>query len=278
MNEWKVIPTHIGFYNSCANCLRLVDFLYSKLDLSSEHYLKGIQVSCEANKPDILKYLVDKHMVEINISFVIEMYQTMCKTGYIEIILLFFHMFPVELLIYDNCAYTNACKNNHVDILELIDKTINIFKKDYIFDICDEIFIQICCRNHIHVLQYLLANGYIFKFQHSHYVFNFICSKNYVEIAKIFVAKCTDTYSIEINDKNEIIKYDILQLLPMSSSTINVNEVEQCSICHDNNSNIITECDHQFCYQCLNAWFNKHQSCPYCRNPFESCNKIEQNL
>lgn len=275
MNEWKVIPTHIGFYNSCSNCITTVDFLYNKLTISNEHFLKGLKVSCEANKLEILKYLLDKQQFNIDMSVIIDLYRIMCKIGHIEIILLFFERIPVELLIYDKVAYNNACKSGYLNIVKLIDENIGT---QNMFDIYVDTFTKICCRNHINVLQYLLEKGYTFSFSDFHFLFIQSCKKKYFEIAKIFVDMCPEIYSIELNKDNEVINYSILQLLHMAKSIVHVDEITTCSICHENDSNIITECDHQFCYNCLNTWFNNHQSCPYCRTLFESCNKIEIDL
>ena len=49
-----------------------------------------------------------------------------------------------------------------------------------------------------------------------------------------------------------------------------------CSICLSNLSNLsndycITNCNHKYCYKCLNEWFNqKKVSCPMCRTNIES--------
>lgn len=278
MNEWKVIPTYIGFFNSCTNCIKIVDFLYNKLIISNEHCLKGIQISCEANKPEIAKYLLNKYTKQINKNFIANLCITVCKVGHIEILLLLFDRFPIDFLTY-NLPYNCACKRGHLNILKFIDERIIKSKDNQMFDpiINDETFEKICCRNHVNVLQYLLEKYYTFNFC-NHYLFNEICKKNYFELAQIFVQQCPETYLVELNENNKIIRYSILQLLPISKDMTYVNEIQTCSVCHENNSDIITDCDHQFCYGCLNTWFNKHQSCPYCRTDFESCNKITISL
>jgi len=41
-----------------------------------------------------------------------------------------------------------------------------------------------------------------------------------------------------------------------------------CSICLDDfdESKKLT-CDHEFCYVCIDAWLEKHNTCPLCRTP-----------
>ena len=46
-----------------------------------------------------------------------------------------------------------------------------------------------------------------------------------------------------------------------------------CSICLNKkiNNRVITPCDHLFCRNCLNKWFEtKKYSCPLCRNKFDT--------
>jgi hypothetical protein len=44
-----------------------------------------------------------------------------------------------------------------------------------------------------------------------------------------------------------------------------VETIEQCTICKDQLSTMVTECSHQFCKSCLLLWLEDHNSCPYCR-------------
>ena len=40
-----------------------------------------------------------------------------------------------------------------------------------------------------------------------------------------------------------------------------------CCICLEHNSNTMTLCKHTFCYDCINKWYKKNNSCPMCREP-----------
>ena len=53
----------------------------------------------------------------------------------------------------------------------------------------------------------------------------------------------------------------------LESKTIKNVKIEECSICLDKQSSIITECNHQFCKDCIDIWSNtnKKTDCPYCR-------------
>jgi len=60
--------------------------------------------------------------------------------------------------------------------------------------------------------------------------------------------------------------------------TVNLNE-NRCSICLQEIQNeCITNCNHNFCKECLDTWFdNGKNSCPLCRNVIQYFNNNEQN-
>ncbi len=41
---------------------------------------------------------------------------------------------------------------------------------------------------------------------------------------------------------------------------------EECVICLNSDTNIITNCGHKFCQDCIKSWCNKNITCPTCRN------------
>ena len=43
------------------------------------------------------------------------------------------------------------------------------------------------------------------------------------------------------------------------------SKITECIICHENKSNLYTECGHMYCYDCLTSWLSENSSCPYCR-------------
>ena len=48
---------------------------------------------------------------------------------------------------------------------------------------------------------------------------------------------------------------------------MNNEDIKECPICYDNKTQIITCCEHQYCYHCFNEYYKKNSniSCPYCR-------------
>ena len=56
-----------------------------------------------------------------------------------------------------------------------------------------------------------------------------------------------------------------------------------CSVCLTENilptNKCITECNHQFCKDCLDGWFNKGKlTCPMCRKPLQYYNYNGENI
>ena len=42
-------------------------------------------------------------------------------------------------------------------------------------------------------------------------------------------------------------------------------EDELCQICLENTQNILTQCNHEYCFQCIYEWLEKQTTCPNCR-------------
>jgi hypothetical protein len=52
----------------------------------------------------------------------------------------------------------------------------------------------------------------------------------------------------------------------------NVVKMEDCSICLESNSNMITSCNHQFCKDCIEDWIQIRKYCPCCRKRMNKSN------
>lgn len=44
-----------------------------------------------------------------------------------------------------------------------------------------------------------------------------------------------------------------------------IENIEECYICQDAISTLITECGHQYCKKCIKKWLRRSGTCPYCR-------------
>ena len=66
-------------------------------------------------------------------------------------------------------------------------------------------------------------------------------------------------------------------ILSKSENYVNIDEVDECSICMNNKCNIITKCNHQFCLQCLEENYKKSKDCPVCRQQIDIVDNIATN-
>ena len=100
-----------------------------------------------------------------------------------------------------------------------------------------------------------------------------VCDRNYVEVSLWLVSVYPDRFVVIIED-NSIIEYYIIKILLRSGRT-EIHSIEQCSICMTDNSDILTNCNHQFCYRCINYWYRTKTSCPICRSELTHCSQLD---
>jgi len=87
------------------------------------------------------------------------------------------------------------------------------------------------------------------------------------------------SFEINVNIDNTININRIINIYRIDKKLIdelkrlNINLVsEECVVCFENQTNVITNCGHKFCIGCIKSWCKKNYSCPICRN---SDNKIK---
>ena len=74
----------------------------------------------------------------------------------------------------------------------------------------------------------------------------------------------SDSEDSEYNS-DEDIEYGIIQKLHYNKEIKYVETINECTICLNSNSNIISKCNHQFCETCIVKWYEKHNCCPLCK-------------
>jgi len=108
-----------------------------------------------------------------------------------------------------------------------------------------------------------------------HEIFYFVCDQSYIEVAK-YLAELDTLYELNI-ENNKIISYSIKKELIIQNSPKKVDNIENCPVCFDH-SELITNCSHQFCVDCLENVNNKNIElvCPLCRCKVDLIYKVEQ--
>ena len=100
----------------------------------------------------------------------------------------------------------------------------------------------------------------------NHKCFKFVCGNDNYKTAEIFVNKRPDIYSISI-DEDGCIEYEINIQLILSYHMAVKDILNECPICYEATPDIITHCNHQFCYSCMKNHYKRNENCPMCRQP-----------
>ena len=184
--------------------------------------------------------------------------------------------------------FVNLCKNNKINIAQwLLSINDNLNNTNFL----EYIFIMFSFSSNINILEWLLKIDTNININiHNNLVFKHACINGNIDIIKLLfklnnnidisciknylylnenLNKCKETlqwitfnnskYAVYCEDGNIKCK------IKMANSIKNINNIENCIICFDRNCNIITNCDHQYCLECISLWYYKEKSCPICR-------------
>lgn len=159
------------------------------------------------------------------------------------------HTFPDELWIEDF--------NKELDLIYLFKYDLNEFSDYVMFIICEKSKINETCIPFKNI-------PIIVQIEHHIYgpVDEFKClTKQMIE----YVEEVLTRHDISFKNKNQ----NYLTVETISNSSPTYNNFYSCSICYEENKTlqIIKNCNHSFCYECLENWIYKSQTCPMCRTP-----------
>ena len=107
--------------------------------------------------------------------------------------------------------------------------------------------------------------------ENDHAIFKEFVEYNKINTVNIMIQLVPNVYEIRIKD-DEIYAYKITNgILPINYNQMLKLDDEICCVCFTNNINVKTECEHSFCYSCLNLHYNNIKNCPLCRTPIKYC-------
>lgn len=104
-------------------------------------------------------------------------------------------------------------------------------------------------------------------------IFISVCENSYIDVAIWLYNKYIGRYNVVIDRYNMITSFGIIKPLDIIGG-VYLEAIEDCSICIDTYSDSITECRHQFCYECLNKWYLLKRTCPICRSILHFCSNL----
>ena len=141
----------------------------------------------------------------------------------------------------------------------------------------NEYLFRIACKmDNLEIVKWLLEKKSDIDYTiNNHEIFYYVCDHNFVSIALYFKNMNSDLYEVTIKN-NEIENYSVNKKLFVDNSTLFISKIDKCPICLEVNSELITNCNHQFCLECTNKLNKKNISlkCPLCRTNIDSLKRI----
>jgi hypothetical protein len=193
---------------------------------------------------------------------------------YVELIKYLFDRFKnIDVLIQNEVIMQYAVEDGDLELIELLYdycSNFNLSKNN------EYLFRTACKMDKVEIAKWLISKKPTINYSlNNHEIFYFVCEQEYVEIAK-YLAELDTLYELNIQD-NVIISYSIKKNLIIQNILKKVDNIENCPICFDH-SELITNCNHQFCIDCLENVNNKNIDlvCPLCRCKVDLIYKVEK--
>lgn len=233
----------------------------SEINLNNKHLINNALLS---NNIIVLEYILNKVDYDINDDDGL-MIRTAFGNNMNDIIKFLFKKYDnIDVLVKNQIIMKYAIEDADIEIIDLLYN----YNSNFNLSIDNEYLFRIACKmDHIDVVKWLYNKKNDINYQiNNHEIFYYICEHNYINIALFYQELNKDLYEIKI-ENNEIIEYHVNKKIEINGD-LKVSTIDRCPICLDENSKLITNCNHQFCEECLNKLNNKneHFKCPLCRN------------
>ena len=235
---------------------------------------------CLSNNYHLIRWILNNENVKVNIK---AGFKIGLKNGNLDVIKLLYNYIDKNdikniLYYYEGFLVKMCLKNKNIDILKYLDNYIddillrnivdykliyNLFtyEKDEIIDyIYNKIDVSDLIRSHDDKIFRILCKSYNFKMiryiQEKFDIYDYKKENN--NILPIIMDSIEYYYE---NRNYEYIakKYDMLICKKKE-------KLDECMICYENESEIITNCKHYYCKKCIFKWYiYNNKICPYCR-------------
>jgi len=239
----------------------------------------AFRFACENNHLEIVKFLYkfieDKNIINNNL------YVDICYFGHIDILQWFVEV-KKDAYVRGVC-FKNVCLNGFKNIAKYLYETMNE-------EITDDLFVEVCEYGRLEIVQWILEINHQINMKKAYEkavwagkidivrflwgednslvindeLFFFVCQNNYYNMALLLQELYRDRYVVNVIDNN-VEYFALVRKLEFIIKNIRLSK-EICSICSENQVDVITNCGHEYCYGCINKWYSKVQSCPYCRS------------
>lgn len=263
-------------FASCVDNLDIFKWFENKVmktDLLLYKY-NIINSAITVNNITILKYILDTYDIDINFNDGIIIRVSFDYVANDIIKILFEKYNTIDVLVKNEIIMRYAIENADIDIINLLYNYNNNFN----LSIDNEYLFRISCKtDNIEVVKWLFEkNNNIDYSLNNHEIFYYVCDQNYYEIASFFNEINPELYEIEIKNY-EIISYQVNKKIKITDY-ISIDTIDICPICLENQSDVITECNHQYCNECINSLNNKNEFfiCALCRSNIQIIKNIKK--
>ena len=227
--------------------------------------------ACKNNNIEVAKWLLSNssYIPESNE----EIFYSICENNLIEMAKWFYEEKPdINLTIGNNKIFKCAVKHGYFELSKfLYELNNNVLDEDE----SDELsaFYYICfCNNNDFIKWVLQVKPSLLEVEEEiDEIYDNFCGDDNIEIVELFSSLYPSVFTYEIDD-GEIIDWEIAKIFVIKRSKNKNNlerEIDVCMICKEDNSDVVTICNHFSCQTCILEWMAKNESCPYCRRELD---------
>ncbi len=244
--------------------------------------------ACVNGNLDVAEWLRQNMRKPLHISTINYIFYQVCESGHLDVVQwLWTHYSNVDI---EN-GFEGACGYGHLEVIQWLywlKPDMDITGTDTLYMLCDN-------DSNLPALQWLYAVRPEIS-EEFESAFSFACRRGRLEIARwiydcqhevlddtVFLEACEnrcysivqwihevqpERYQYTVNESGDILPtiepmVDEIQhhLLPEKR----VSENAPCSICYEEDANVITSCSHTYCTTCIQEWMRRQRCCAYCR-------------
>ena len=263
----RTLNIFLEYYNTIKYKINLeeVKDLISENDLDINY--ETIYFSAHSNMKDIFQYLKNIKDIDLKQNDE-ELFLQVCVNNDVEFAEYLLEIEPTFNISKNNdYIFSHCCNEGALDSIKWLYEIIpNMHEKTkYEYSICGA-----CYYGHLNVAIWLYNNieNLDIKVDNDYCMVNAV-ENEYYDIIDWIMEIEPNRYNITYNEDSnyrEIVSFEINKKLIINQSK-KVETISECPICFDKKSNIITCCNHQFCYDCFSEYYKKNTNicCPYCR-------------
>jgi len=272
------------FINVCSNGhFEMLEWLHDKytedlIPVINEMMGYIFVITCSKGYEKISKWLYRLYRANtikyINMHQFNEAFTKAVSNGHKHIVeWLYFSNPSIDIDYNHNEGFLNAVKNGYYDIVLLL-YTINNNLDVTIND--NEAFVTACFNNEVDIAQLLYYITPIDISANNDYIFRKLCKDNILEVAIWFETLLPERYKLFFDDYGDIEDFNINRTFILNDNFVRKDVTDEiCPICLTTQPNIITDCKHIFCKDCITILYEKgRDECCLCRNEIKEYNII----